>query len=585
MQLWIDEWLVAENTSVKTTQSFAGYWRLGYCKKAGTYFNGSIDNAIVYSSQLSESLIEQQYLESGNPIPPIYPFYGHTFSAAGVTGRTGPTLTNLKNVYTPSWKNYTALLDSKNGVQIWTVPEDGTYKITAAGAAGGYWIGNSAGYQPGNGRIISGDVTLKKGQNLYIVVGQRGMTWGWSAGGGGGSFVYLDSISAASYLAAAGGGAGAGAATASDGQITLDGAAGTSRSTLAGGTAGTGGGGGGGGQGFENNGTAGSAGLGGNGAARSGCSGAGAGGGGGLGVAGSTFAGGASNVGTAYFGWGGFGGGGGGGQGCEGGGGNGGGGGYSGGGGGSADAAPGGGGGSALNPTYVSNPNTNVGTNQSAGYVTVEKKTTGCTPGSTSYTTAGSYSWTVPSAPNCIFVVELWGGGGGGSCQVGYPGTAGGSTTFNDGTATLTAGGGGGGSGTNGSTGSAGGSGSGGTTNIPGEPGTASMVYPSGYYYSGRGGNGAHDGGRGGKNVGLHNEAITALASGGAPGGGGGGGKFTASTNLGGSGGGAYVYKAYAPGELVAGSSKAITVGVGGTQGTGCTGGLGGAGQVTISWK
>ena len=53
MQLWVDTNLMGQYIYSTSIGAFAGYWRLGYCKHAGTYFNGSLDNFVVYKKQLN----------------------------------------------------------------------------------------------------------------------------------------------------------------------------------------------------------------------------------------------------------------------------------------------------------------------------------------------------------------------------------------------------------------------------------------------------------------------------------------------------------------------------------------------------
>ena len=60
-------------------------------------------------------------------------------------------------------------------VQEFIVPADGTYKIEAWGAAGGYSLNNNKkGSQGGNGGYTSGKIELKRGEILYIYVGKKG---------------------------------------------------------------------------------------------------------------------------------------------------------------------------------------------------------------------------------------------------------------------------------------------------------------------------------------------------------------------------------------------------------------------------
>jgi hypothetical protein len=78
-------------------------------------------------------------------------------------------------------------------IQMWTAPSNGTYKIKAYGAQGGS-VGSPGGsyHEGGKGAYVYGEFVLKAGDVLYILVGQAGVSKGWSdwgGGGGGGTFV------------------------------------------------------------------------------------------------------------------------------------------------------------------------------------------------------------------------------------------------------------------------------------------------------------------------------------------------------------------------------------------------------------
>jgi hypothetical protein len=65
----------------------------------------------------------------------LYSFSSHTFTNSSATGNTGPTLANCKSSYNTSWENDTDLFNVQTkGIQEWTVPADGDYRITAYGA-------------------------------------------------------------------------------------------------------------------------------------------------------------------------------------------------------------------------------------------------------------------------------------------------------------------------------------------------------------------------------------------------------------------------------------------------------------------
>lgn len=141
----------------------------------------------------------------------LYSFTTHTFTNAGVTGYDGPTLAQVQSAYSSqSWAQNTSYLNVVDqGIQQWKVPKTGTYRITAAGAQGGYHSGLSI--RGGYGAILRLDVQLTQGTVLNIVVGQSGVTLANSAegtGGGGGTFVYEGTIGGSKLILAAGGGGG-----------------------------------------------------------------------------------------------------------------------------------------------------------------------------------------------------------------------------------------------------------------------------------------------------------------------------------------------------------------------------------------
>jgi hypothetical protein len=133
----------------------------------------------------------------------LYDFSSATFTPGGATGRFGPNISQARGgIGNPSWAS-TYLNMSTNGIQKWTVPASGSYRITVGGARGG--IGAS-GYSPGHGAQMAGTFSLISGDVLKIMIGQIGGTNpGDAGGGGGGSFVATNSNTP---LIAAGGGAG-----------------------------------------------------------------------------------------------------------------------------------------------------------------------------------------------------------------------------------------------------------------------------------------------------------------------------------------------------------------------------------------
>ena len=220
-------------------------------------------------------------------VAPLYSFSSHTFNPGFTTIQNtshswlGPTLTQLTDAYTPTWTDNTNYLNvPTRGYQLWTVPQDGTYRIVVTGATGGIHYNSSASVnlaKRGFGGVIRGDITLTLNQKLLIAVGQAPRedqaNWnfvraynetGWVAGaGGGGSFVTLGTTKAnAVPILIAGGGGGASTGTSTNyrhgGWSYQTG----STSTTFNSTAATGGGNGGGaGGGFNTDGTAAAAGA------------------------------------------------------------------------------------------------------------------------------------------------------------------------------------------------------------------------------------------------------------------------------------------------------------------------------------
>ena len=140
------------------------------------------------------------------PANGLYNFSTFTFTNAGATGRTGPTLSACRSAYsgtawtqntTNNWLNMTT-----QGIQLWTVPATGSYNITCAGAAGG-----SAQTTGGTGAVATVAFNLTQSNIIHILVGQMGSTISsGGGGGGGGSFVVL---SGTNRLIICGGGGGA----------------------------------------------------------------------------------------------------------------------------------------------------------------------------------------------------------------------------------------------------------------------------------------------------------------------------------------------------------------------------------------
>ena len=124
------------------------------------------------------------------------------FTNLNETGRLGPT--SLGSHY--RGQDHEGQVTLSSGIQRWTVPYTGKYRIEAIGAAGGYdAISNNAHYR-GRGAKMTGTFSLSKDEIIQILVGQEGGVDINSrcGGGGGGSFVVRGSNT--SLLVAGGGG-------------------------------------------------------------------------------------------------------------------------------------------------------------------------------------------------------------------------------------------------------------------------------------------------------------------------------------------------------------------------------------------
>ncbi|MCC6372500.1 MAG: T9SS type A sorting domain-containing protein [Bacteroidia bacterium] len=132
----------------------------------------------------------------------------YTFTNCGATGRIGPTQTMVTTAYAASNLSLVATTSPTSGIQSWTVPTSGLYRITAYGASGG----DATSYvtTPGYGAIMAGDFNLTAGQVIRVLVGQMGQDRTTSAGGGGATYVtQTPHNTLGSILVVAGGGGGA----------------------------------------------------------------------------------------------------------------------------------------------------------------------------------------------------------------------------------------------------------------------------------------------------------------------------------------------------------------------------------------
>lgn len=124
----------------------------------------------------------------------------YTFTAAGATGKHGPTQNQINAAYILTNLSGSVTIVTQ-GIQEFTIPSSGAYGIRALGAQGFGPFG-------GRGAEMYGEFNFTAGQVLKLLVGQKGappIAPGTNQyGGGGGSFV--TDMSNTPYIVAGGGG-------------------------------------------------------------------------------------------------------------------------------------------------------------------------------------------------------------------------------------------------------------------------------------------------------------------------------------------------------------------------------------------
>ncbi|XP_055449979.1 leukocyte tyrosine kinase receptor [Psammomys obesus] len=95
------------------------------------------------------------------------------FTTCGASGRRGPTQTQCDGAYAGSSVLVTVgAAGPLGGAQLWRVPATGQYLISASGAAGGKGARNHL--SRAHGIFLSAVFLLRRGEPLYILVGQQG---------------------------------------------------------------------------------------------------------------------------------------------------------------------------------------------------------------------------------------------------------------------------------------------------------------------------------------------------------------------------------------------------------------------------
>ena len=132
----------------------------------------------------------------------FYAGFTAVFTNLGMIGRKGPN--SIGSHYKD--QDHDGQVTLSSGIQLWTVPRTGEYRIEAIGAPGGYGE-DSIIKTGGRGARMIGNFILTKDEIIHVLVGQKGRKGNSNqknAGGGGGTFVVRENKS----LIVAGGGGG-----------------------------------------------------------------------------------------------------------------------------------------------------------------------------------------------------------------------------------------------------------------------------------------------------------------------------------------------------------------------------------------
>ena len=116
----------------------------------------------------------------------FYEGFTAVFTTLGKSGRKGPD--SVGSHYTG--QDHDGQVTVSKGIQLWTVPHTGEYRIEAIGASGEY--GEDSVISGGRGARMIGNFMLTKDEIIRILVGQRGGRPNSNekpGSGGGGTFV------------------------------------------------------------------------------------------------------------------------------------------------------------------------------------------------------------------------------------------------------------------------------------------------------------------------------------------------------------------------------------------------------------
>ena len=128
-----------------------------------------------------------KFIHERNSTNTILPAFKALFTNLGATGTHGPTSLGISY----SGHDHDGQVTLSSGIQQWTVPYTGEYRIEAIGGAGGYDSHPNSTKYRGRGARMIGTFSLSKGEVIQILVGQEGGINKHypSSGGAGGTFV------------------------------------------------------------------------------------------------------------------------------------------------------------------------------------------------------------------------------------------------------------------------------------------------------------------------------------------------------------------------------------------------------------
>ena len=127
------------------------------------------------------------------------------FTNLGANGSHGPLASDSPYAGQDNYRQVTIT----NGIQQWTVPYTGYYRIEAIGATGGcdYWYPNFF-FCGGTGAKLIGEFRLNMSEVIQVLVGQEGGSNINARGSGGGGGTFVVSGNSTPLIIAGGGGGG-----------------------------------------------------------------------------------------------------------------------------------------------------------------------------------------------------------------------------------------------------------------------------------------------------------------------------------------------------------------------------------------